>query len=340
MNQNLNNEPNKSNESNNLNINQEFSEQDLQMPRLQESKEIGTVKKDTQKSPVAMLILFAVLISTIFFIPEITPYFSEILEKLNIGTNEEIYEGVNIDNKKEDEKPSEEKDNQEIYYNIENMTKAQYTDLSFENLNKIEESGIYYFSYRLKNNSKNLFDFNKNKIYIDFYDNNNTYLGRILISEDTIPSGTTINPKNIISETIYNNAKKIQILSRSERDYPEINLSNNKLTCKYSNNTLEYTFKDNKLSIISENYVYVNNLIEDEYVSYSLNYQNKLSKMNEITGVHTAFVNTTDGFTSNIEFSYEEVTDNMEVYNKYYYSKDTESKVIKYEMESVGYNCE
>ena len=38
------------------------------MPKLNSDKTVGTMKKDTQKSPVAMLILFACLIIGIFLI--------------------------------------------------------------------------------------------------------------------------------------------------------------------------------------------------------------------------------------------------------------------------------
>ena len=68
---------------------------EIELPKFaSEEKSIGTLKKDTQKSPVAMLILFGILIAVIYFIPIVTPYFSDILDKLGISNNSEIYDGI------------------------------------------------------------------------------------------------------------------------------------------------------------------------------------------------------------------------------------------------------
>ena len=68
---------------------------EIELPKFaSEEKSIGTLKKDTQKSPVAMLILFGILIAVIYFIPIVTPYFSDILDKLGISNNSEIYGGI------------------------------------------------------------------------------------------------------------------------------------------------------------------------------------------------------------------------------------------------------
>ena len=47
---------------------------EIELPKFaSEEKSIGTLKKDTQKSPVAMLILFFFLFDVIYFILIVTP---------------------------------------------------------------------------------------------------------------------------------------------------------------------------------------------------------------------------------------------------------------------------
>ena len=55
-----------------------------EMPKLNGDETIGMMKKDTQKSPVAILILFVALILSVFLIPQITPYFSDVLKIFHI----------------------------------------------------------------------------------------------------------------------------------------------------------------------------------------------------------------------------------------------------------------
>lgn len=65
-----------------------------EMPKLNGDETIGMMKKDTQKSPVAILILFVALILSVFLIPQITPYFSDVLKMFHIDDNSSIYDNI------------------------------------------------------------------------------------------------------------------------------------------------------------------------------------------------------------------------------------------------------
>ena len=82
----LNNQIPNQNQVNQIPVNEDFS-----MPKLNTDETVGVMKKDTQKSPVAMLILFACLIIGIFVIPYITPYLSDVLKIFGIDDNSSIY---------------------------------------------------------------------------------------------------------------------------------------------------------------------------------------------------------------------------------------------------------
>ncbi len=307
-----------------------------------ESKSIGTIKKDKQKSPTAMLILFGVLILTIFFIPEITPYFNDILTKLNISDNEEIYETPvkpddSEDNETEEEIPDEDDVPDIETFPIDLATTVTLDKLNFTNLEKVLIDNTYYFKYTINNtDTENKFDFLTNRIYIDFYQEN-TYLGRALINIDNIGANSNISLQSVINENVYNNATSIQIVNRNISDYPKSELPNAIITCEAPNRSISYTFNNGKLTNIKDIFNYIK-VDDNSFTMNYLNYQTKALKLSE-ESIATAKVTGIDGgFTYEANINYEEDI-NLTSHDILYYPKDTTKDIINYEIESLGYTC-
>ena len=307
-----------------------------------ESKSIGTIKKDKQKSPTAMLILFGVLILTIFFIPEITPYFNDILTKLNISDNEEIYETPvkpddSEDNETEEEIPNEDDVPEIETFPIDLATTVTFDKLSFTNLEKALIDNTYYFKYTINNTDiENKFDFSTNRIYIDFYQEN-TYLGRALINIESIGANSNMSLQSVINENVYNNATSIQIVNRNISDYPKSELPNAIITCEAPNRSISYTFNNGKLTNIKDIFNYIK-VDDDSFTMNYLNYQTKALKLSE-ESIATAKVTGIDGgFTYEANINYEEDI-NLTSHDILYYPKDTTKDIVNYEIESLGYTC-
>lgn len=323
--------------------------QDIAMPKLNSDETVGTMKKDTQKSPVAMLILFACLIIGIFLIPYITPYLNNVLKIFGIDDNSSIYG----DGKYDDSSDTNTKDNDTnkdnnsntdtkvtTYYDILDTTSITFNKLTIINLTKTEENGNFYLNYKITNNDTASYNFKEHKIYFDLYNDSKTYIGRVLIDTDTLNSKEEITLKSILNNNEYTAATKLEVLERTTADYQSVTLKNNKLTCTGNNHSTIYTFTSNKLTGIDDTYNYTFIVNDDTYASYALNVQNTVNDLNKITGISAGFVNTQTGFTKTTKINYSETSENLTKYDRIYYEKDIAASTVKYELESIGYKCD
>lgn len=339
----LNNQIPNQNQVNQIPVNEDFS-----MPKLNTDETVGVMKKDTQKSPVAMLILFACLIIGIFVIPYITPYLSDVLKIFGIDDNSSIYgdgkdtpSNTNKDNNVNKDNTNKDNDSKETtYYDILDTTSITFNKLTISNLTKTEENGMLYLNYKITNNDTTSYNFKEHKIYFDLYNDAKTYIGRVLIDTDSLSSKEEITLKSILNENEYTTATKLEVLERTTSDYQSVTLKNNKLTCNGNNHSTIYTFTNNKLTGIDDTYNYTFVVNDDAYAQYALNVQNTVNDLNKITGVSAGFVNTQTGFTKTMKINYSETSENLTKYDRIYYEKDATANTVKYELESIGYKCD
>lgn len=321
----------------------------IAMPKLNSDETVGMIKKDTQKSPIAMLVLFACLIIGIFLIPYITPYLSNVLKIFGIEDNSSIYgNGSNNSNNdttniKNDDTKKDDNNNdtkETTYYDILDSTSITFDKLTITNLNKVEENGTYYLNYKIINNDTSNYNFREHKIYFDLYNDDKTYIGRVLIDTDTLNSKEEITLKSILNNNEYTTATKLEVLERTTSDYQSVSLKNNKLTCNGNNHSIIYTFSSNKLTGLDDTYNYTFIVNDEAYAQYALGVQNTVNDLNKITGVSAGFVNTQTGFTKTMKINYSETSENLTKYDRIYYEKDATASTVKYELESIGYKCD
>lgn len=329
------------------NTNQNPVNNGLEMPKLSGDETIGMMKKDTQKSPVAMLILFVILILSVFLIPQITPYFSDVLKIFHIDDNSSIYDNNRKDNPSDNNANKNQNDNnlssdetKITYYDLKEDTEITFGDLKISNFLKTTEGNNFYLSYKILNNGETSYSFRNHKIYFDFYNDSKTYIGRILIDMDTLASKEEITLKSPISETEYNQAISFEVLERTSADYQSVTLKNNKLTCTNSNHTIVYTFNSNNLVGLDDTFNYTFTINDDTYAKYSLDTQNTVNELNKVTGVSAGFVNRENGFTKTVRIDYSATEEDFTKYDRLYYKKNEKANTINYELESIGYKCD
>ena len=315
---------------------------EIELPKFaSEEKSIGTLKKDTQKSPVAMLILFGILIAVIYFIPIVTPYFSDILDKLGISNNREIYDGIqnndttkdNTDTKDDTQKEPPKKKT----YTLAATETATLDKIEYTAFQKLQEDTYYYLSYTITNKSTSTYSFTTHKIFLEFYDDAKTYLGSILVNTPSLNANSTVSVKSLVNQSIYTSATTFQIVEKQADEYPDANLINNTLTCTLNNRILTYTFYNNKLTKIVDTDTYSDT--STNYTNTYIDAQTKVNTLNRVTGVNAIFVPETNKFTTNITIDYNIVNSNLTTNDTLYYVKDTSANTIKYELDALGYTC-
>lgn len=332
----------------NTNNNQIPVNNDLEMPKLNNDETIGMMRKDTQKSPIAMLILFVVLILSVFLVPQITPYFSDILKIFNIDDNSSIYDDNRKDNISDDNNTKQDQNNNNnnsneaktTYYDLKAETEITFGNLKISNFIKTTEDNNFYLSYKILNNGDTSYSFRDHKIYFDFYNGSKTYLGRIMIDTDTLASKGEITLKSIISETEYTSATSLEVLERTAADYQSVTLKNNKLACTNNNHSIIYTFNNDNLVRLDDTFNYNFTVNDDIYAKYSLDTQNTVNELNRLTGVSAGFVNRETGFTKTVRIDYNATEEDFTKYDRLYYLKNEKASTINYELESIGYKCD
>lgn len=315
---------------------------EIELPKFaSEEKSIGTLKKDTQKSPVAMLILFGILIAVIYFIPIVTPYFSDILDKLGISNNSEIYDGIqnndttkdNTDTKDDTQKEPPKKKT----YTLAATETATIDKIEYTAFQKLQEDTYYYLSYTITNKDTSTYSFTTHKIFLEFYDDAKTYLGSTLVNTPSLNANSTVSVKSLVNQSIYTSATTFQIVEKQADEYPDANLINNTLTCTLNNRVLTYTFYNNKLTKIVDTDTYSDT--STNYTNTYIDAQTKVNTLNRVTGVNAIFVPETNKFTTNITIDYNIVNSDLTTNDTLYYVKDTSANTIKYELDALGYTC-
>ena len=315
---------------------------EIELPKFaSEEKSIGTLKKDTQKSPVAMLILFGILIAVIYFIPIVTPYFSDILDKLGISNNSEIYDGIQNTDTTKDNTDTKDDTQKELpkkkTYTLAATETATLDKIEYTAFQKLQEDTYYYLSYTITNKSTSTYSFTTHKIFLEFYDDAKTYLGSILVNTPSLNANSTVSLKSLANQSIYTSATTFQIVEKQSDEYPDANLINNTLTCTLNNRVLTYTFYNNKLTKIVDTNTYSDT--STNYTNTYIDAQTKVNTLNRVTGINAIFVPETNKFTTNITIDYNIVNSNLTPNDTLYYVKDTSANTIKYELDALGYTC-
>ena len=301
---------------------------------LMQAQEIGVLQKEKQKGLFGVIVFFAILIGVTVGLPNIQKYIEE--------KNNPVVEN----NQNEDKDKNKEDLNSEeelVYYEIDNNSEFTFNNnLKFNNLSK-ESAEDYYLSVTIQNISNNTINLN-NDYYFELFNGEKTLLERVkLVSDKSLGSNQSVILKLLINEDSYKNATLLTIDNKTEEDYQEVILSAKEndydvLACSNNERNIKYYFKDNKLAKISDIIEYENedeNLYNEKVKEYTL----QASNLNNIEGVSSNLIDTTTAFTMNTQIDLT-IANVKDLNSSYYFVKDTDPKVVKFELEAQRYLCQ
>ena len=292
---------------------------------------IGTIKPDKQKSPIAMIFLFGLLLVFIIFMPPILDFVNK-----NFGTNFDAHTGTKVETP---EPSNKEDDKQKIeMYPLAASTVINVDKVSIGGFTKNDDGTK--LSFYVKNNGTIIYKFEK-KLYLEYYDANNTFVGRsYLESIKEVTGGVQTDYSIDISSNISNSATQVELVQRTDDDYPNVTLTNNILTCSNADESLIYTFNDSsRLTKIRDTYTYTKPEDSFQFASDKINYTSRVASLNAMDGI-TAIISDTDtGFMTVIDIDYQSADYSKISSNTNYYVKDTYAKVISFEMNAKNYTC-
>lgn len=223
----------------------------------------------------------------------------------------------------------------------------------------IELEGYRFYNWNLNANRKTLnlqlerttgvanFFVNHN-YYIEMYNGENTLLQRVKIPNKEIADVNNLSFD--VTEAIANGViSKVSIVLIEEKDYPQVSLSSNAnnepiLKCEKNNQTIIYSFKE-------ENDVYLlkkmtetitSSSKETDYEKLLEDYTNLAATYKLLNGVNSTLTPISSGFYFETTIDLEKLpsADQKRIFKgEVYYEKDTEARVIAFELDTSGYSC-
>lgn len=290
------------------------------------------VKKDKKKASIFGVVwiffIFAILIAGAYYLPDIANY-------VNAYINPEV---VRTTTKTEDTKKTEETEEESsreiIYYNLSDnpvITTGNFS-ISFFNI------GDNKISFVITNSGATVINLNDYNYFLNLFDENKTLLQRIMIRDGVItPNGNLELSFDLTSS----NVSIISLQTISILEYPAhvVEVSDGvvaTLICQKENETVTYYLNNNKVTLIQDNF---------ETSIYATNYANLYTAWNSLYLTYNNLNGITSILSTEGETLYfrtvinlEEATNNS-LNSKIYYAKDTDAKVMYFELSASGYSC-
>lgn len=260
------------------------------------------------KSPIILIFIFAILIATVYYLPEISAYISKkqidnIIEPTNTKENDF---GIAKD------------------YNEELIIKTR--ELNVSEISIVNNM----INFKVESNiEKNL---SLKDYYIELYDEE-ALIERIKLNDDIMAS---YGKRSFSYPTTRNEFQRIAINRFNLENIPEIELSNNNLICNLEKDSYDYNFANNKL--ISSTHLITtikSDMSPEEYEQIKTYYQEQ-SKITTTDGITRSLEENEDlVYSISIDFDVHQ-SDDLE---DEYFKKDELAKQIAYEMSLKGYKC-
>ena len=299
---------------------------------------LGSMKQK-ESGLITTVIILIVFGLGILFLPNI-------MEMLNPMDVPPIPYTPSPDENDPNENPGNEPTAKTTIYELKNDLEVDIQGYTFSEfiINK-ETSNI---SFKVKNNSGAANYFSNHPYYIEYYSTTEELLGRtkIEIKQTTSEINQSYEINNIL---INGEIAKIAIKEIIENEYPAVTISNGEknmpmIVCSNGKHNISYTFQK-----ASTKYV-LKEIEEIEEISSSTeNYEEILEEYNDlndiyndISGVQATISPTVNGFEFSKKVDLEKISEtNYNSYFKknYYYKKNTDAKVISFELQSSNYIC-
>lgn len=184
--------------------------------------------------------------------------------------------------------------------------------------------------------------FKKHNYFVELFNDDKTLLQRIKFDGITINKSKTITLNvDAVSFT------KISFIEKDVKDYPNVTLKKVSeiptLTCQNKDLKVIYTFsadEDNKLKTIETNYSYASS--NKDYEQMLSRYETYATSYNSLGGVKATLIPINTGFTFKVNIdlaTIPEASYTSTFTDKYYYSLDTEAKIVAFELKTSGFTC-
>lgn len=297
---------------------------------------LGKIKKGKTGKPLVVLIVFLFAGAIILFLPTISKYFGSqnIIDLIKDGKIVDFF--INHDKYIDDNQTNESTTTTKAKTDtnepklINSKTILEYNNFTLSNFNLTTDSITY------KITSSNSINFDDSNYYLILKKDNKEITTIKLTGELNKELTNVFKFKTSLTDTV---EVKGYIKTISDKDYPNFSLPSDEtgtssLICTKDSDTYEYMFNNNLLATIKQTYIYSYDDNSDYYKKYQ-EYSLIMNEININSGISSIEENY-EGFIFKTEI---DLNNYKEKINYNYYSLNTKSNKINFEMKAKGYDC-
>lgn len=273
-----------------------------------------------------LFLIFAIFIVGVIYLPEISQY-------INNYFNPDV---VTPDTPSDNKNNTTDDDNKTI---IKEYVISDKPEIIFEKF-KINNIVVYEnnISFDIINTSNEILELANYNYFINLYDQNKKLLQRLMLRDEVVSPNETLKVTFSLTDS---NAYSLTILSISKDNYPayvatadENNMAT--LTCTKDYEKVDYLLNNNKVYAIS--LLYEVGVDDANFNTLYGTYQAMQVSYNSIEGVSSSIetINNVLSFRTIINLN---TIGDEKINLKTFYPKDTDAKVMNFELTSMGYTC-
>lgn len=273
-----------------------------------------------------LFLIFAIFIVGVIYLPEISQY-------INNYFNPDV---VTPDTPSDNKNNTTDDDNKTT---IKEYVISDKPEIIFEKF-KINNIAVYEsnISFDIINTSNEILELANYNYFINLYDQNKKLLQRLMLRDEVVSPNETLKVTFSLTDS---NVYSLTILSISKDNYPayvatadENNMAT--LTCTKDYEKVDYLLNNNKVYAIS--LLYEVGVDDANFNTLYGTYQAMQVSYNSIEGVSSSIetINNVLSFRTIINLN---TIGDEKINLKTFYPKDTDAKVMNFELTSMGYTC-
>lgn len=273
-----------------------------------------------------LFLIFAIFIIGVIYLPEISQYINNYL-------NPDV---VTPDTPSDNKNNTTDDDNKTT---IKEYVIRENPEIIFEKF-KINNIVVYEsnISFDIINTSNEILELANYNYFINLYDQNKKLLQRLMLRDEVVSPNETLKVTFSLTDS---NVYSLTIISISKDNYPayvatadENNMAT--LTCTKDYEKVDYLLNNNKVYAIS--LLYEVGVDDANFNTLYGTYQAMQVAYNSIEGVSSSIetINNVLSFRTIINLN---TFGDEKINLKTFYPKDTDAKVMNFELTSMGYTC-
>lgn len=283
--------------------------------------------KEKKGSVIWLIFIFAIFVAAVIYLPDISVYLEDYLNPTASVPN--TPSGTD-DGNDTDEDEGEEVVKYDLTAELQ-ITDGDIVLSSFAIANN-------QLTFSITNNGSEMLDFGELNYFLELYNSNVMLVQRIMVSDTTVASGATTNVTYDLTDA---NISSLSFEQITEDGYPTHTVTpdengNATLTCVKDYETVNYLLTNNEVYAIED--IFRVNATDENYSTLYSSYQALSTTYNTIGGITSTVSVENNVLTFRTDINLSTVSEGT-FNNIIYYPRNTDAKVMNFELEANGYTC-